>query len=460
MSNISKILTMASGGGGGGGFSLVYTTSTNDSPRQSSVNLNINEDKLIWAFTNNTASDGYVGYLGYLDIDTLDADWEKEIINTSGGSYERCGYNAAVEISSGTLFAIGLGNWRTDSTTTDVFAQLINASTGASLDADRDTGYSASTLGYGTLVTRANGFATAAGQFDSGLIGSGDMHLATFQNNSGTIVWDARGAWGDSNNDEGGGLGIVQSNGNVFLGISRLITSPDVSRYAGVMKIPSAGASSYDWYREYSSGNTISDLQYTRATFADSNGDCVLVGEDNSECLLARMRNSDGADLGQLIIDDSDGTIQGKQVICDSSDNVYILANCGIYTKVMKFTDIGNGSSDLEWALKVDISSATTAPQASATMAISEDKGLLYFSVTSSTGGGKWALMGLPLDGSFTGTLGDVNVVDSSSTVTVTVGTLTNQAASGSKTAFTGGNGSESPEYNNATRYTETLTEG
>jgi hypothetical protein len=110
--------------------------------------------------------------------------------------------------------------------------------------------------------------------------------------------------------------------------------------------------------------------------------------------------------------------------------------------------------------LKVDISSATTTPQASATMAISEDKGLLYFSVTSSTGGGKWALMGLPLDGSFTGTLGDVNVVDSSSTVTVTVGTLTNQAASGSKTAFTGGNGSESPEYNNATRYTETLTEG
>jgi len=461
MSLFAKNLTMASGAGGTGAFSLVYTSSTNDSPYTGSVNLNRNGTKIIWAFTNNTASDGYVGYLGYIDITTLAADWEKEIQNSGGGSYKRCGYNAAVEISTGTVFAIGFCNYRTDGTTTDVFAQLINASNGASLDADRDVSYSASTVGFRTLVWYPNTehYAGASGQFDSGLIGSGEQHCVGFRNNSGTIVDEGRAAYGDSLNDEGGGL-AADSSGGIYIGISRLIVSPDVSRYAGVIHANSPSAT-IQWYREYTSGDTISHVQQTRAVAVDTNNHVVITGKDRSEMFIAKMQSSDGANIGQLRIDDSDGTIEGHQIITDSSNNIYAAAISNGTVKIMRFTGVSSGASDLDWAVKVSINSSTsTLSQAGSTMALSETKELLYIYVYTGASGGRFVLLGLPLDGSFTGDLGEVNIADTKSTLTVTTGSLTNQAASGSRQLYTGGISAENDlEYANATRYTETLTE-
>lgn len=452
---------IGAGAGGSSAFSLVYTTSTNDSPYTGSVNLNRDGTKILWAFTNSTASDGYVGYLGYLDIETLDPDWEKEMENSGGGSYKRCGYNAAAEISTGTIFAIGFCNYRTDGTTTDVFTQLINASNGASLDADRDTGYSASTVGFRNLVwyPSIEHYVGAAGQFDSGLIGSGDMHCAGFRNNSGTIVDEGKAAYGDSLNDEGGGL-AADSSGGSYIGISRLIVSPDVSRYAGVIHVNSPSAT-IQWYREYSSGNTINDLQYTRAVAVDSQNKVLITGKDNSEMFIAKMQSSDGANIGQLHIDDSDGTIEGHQIITDSSDNIYTAAISNGTVKVMRFTGVSSGASDLDWAVKVSINGSTSSLSSGSTMALSETKETLYIYVYTGASGGRFILLGLPLDGSFTGDLGEVNIADTKSTLTVTTGSLTNQAASGSRQLYTGGVSAESDlEYANATRYTETLTEG
>ena len=172
------------------------------------------------------------------------------------------------------------------------------------------------------------------------------------------------------------------------------------------------------------------------------------------------MESSDGSNIGQLKIDDSEGTIDSRQIITDSNDNIYVAAYAGGGVKIMRFTGVASGASDLDWAVKIAVSSSGSDCQANSSMALSETKETLYIYIKGTVSGGRFVLLGLPLDGSFTGTLGEVDITDTKSTLTVTTGSLTNQAASSSRTAISGGNQAESLlEYANATRYTETLTE-
>lgn len=461
MSNISKILTMASGGGGSGAFTLQYTTAANDTFRNTGgLSKSIDGNNMFVAFTVSTVANGYVGYVASFPIeDWGNPNWEKEISNNSG-STNRCGYAGCCQSSSSTLFAAGISNWRTDSTTTDHLWHAINSSTGASGDVQSETNYQASTQGYFSVL--ASPFNTDTvymmGQYD-GIIGSGDQVIVRVYTGSTQVTYQQQSAYGDSNNDEGGGLAIT-SGENLYLGISRLQTSPDISRYAGVIKVEQ-GPGNIMWSRELSSGNTINDLQYTYGVTNDANNDCVLIGRNNSEALLARLRNSDGATLGQLIIDDTDGTIIGKQVITDSSNNVYAIFNVSSYVKVAKFTDIGNGSSDLDWCVEIaDTGSATLEAQIGSGVEIDETTGLLYLHVARTSAGGYAMVVGLPLDGSFTGNLGAVDINDAASTLTITVGTLTNSNRSMTRQTFSPSVTSGGETYGNATRYTETLTEG
>jgi len=463
MSNISKILTMASGAGGGGAFTLKYTTAANDAFNDiGGLSKSIDGTTMFLCFQMLNASNEYEGYIASFPIDDwANPNWEKEITNNSG-SINRCGYSGVCQPSSSTVFAAGISNWRTDSNTTDRLWQTITASTGASGDVQSDSNSGqATTLGYWSVL--ASPFNTdhvyLAGQYD-GKIGSGDQAIVRLVTSSNQVTYQQQAAYGDSNNDEGAGLAIT-SGENLYLGIARLQTSPDLSRYAGVIKV-SQGPGNIIWSKELSSGNTISDLQYTYSVTNDANNDCVFTGRDNSEAFLARLRNSDGATLGQLNIDDSDGTIRGRQVITDSENNVYVVFSSASSFKIAKFTDIGNGSSDLDWCIKVSNNTGSGFNQVmvGSGMALDETTGLLYLWCPNTTAGEYGLVLGYPLDGSYTGTLGPVDITDATSTLTVTVGTLTNSTRSMTYQTFSPSVTVGGETYGNSTQFTETLTEG
>jgi len=454
MSNISRLLTTAAAGGSSSGaFSLVYSESSYPfTNRIGSVSLNRNGTKLIFCFTRQITSDGrYQGYVSSIDVDTISEDWGKVIY--SGNANGRIGYTGAVEIKSGVIFTVGFCNYRANGNSTDQLFQFLNASTGAEYEAERDTSFSGGTSAY-KVVAGSNNNAYGCGQF-AGPIGSGDVVAFHMNHNSNSLLMQTRQAYGDSRNDEGGSVSYMPTAGDTYIGLSRLIVSPDVSRYAGVMRL-SGGAGNFTWYRNYSSGNTINDLQYTKDVATDENENCILWGTNNSNAFLARLRASDGADLGQTFVEDSEGTLTATTVTCDSSGNIYALATQGQNCKLMKFSDVGNGSADLVWQLKLRIFNDTQATLG--TMAINEDKELIYFYLYSNDSDGRAVLAGLPLDGSFTGTLGDLTV-SASTTITASVGNLSNVAPSGSRSVITGGLATQTTTMA-SDGFTKTLTTG
>jgi len=454
MSLISKLTMLgASGGSSSGAFSLVYSESAYPFTLSGgSVSLNRDNTKIILCFTRKvTSQNRYQGYVASIDIDTISEDWGKIIY--SGNANGRIGYTGAVEITSGTIFTVGFCNYRTNGNSTDQLFQFLNASNGAEYDAERDTSFTGGIGGYQLVIGSSNN-AYGAGNYD-GPIGSGDAVAFHMNNSSNSLNMQNRQAYGDGRNDEGGSISYMPTSGDTYLGLSRLVITPDVSRYAGTMRL-SGGAGNFDWYRNYSSGNTINDLQYTRDVATDDDENCIVWGDNNSDNFVAKRRASDGIDLGQTFVTDSEGTLNAKTVICDSSGNIYALSTRGQDCKLMKFSDVGNGSSDLEWQLKLRVLNDTGT--GSGTMAISESKELLYIYLESDDSDGRAVLAGLPLDGSFTGTLGDLTV-SASTTITASVGDLSDVGPPGSRSLLSGGLGAETTLLAND-GFTKTLTEG